>query len=124
MSSNSVTSVHVLDRFHGLEEEEGELLSSTDAVEGDEGSIGADKKWKPRGVGKWSLRGDSHDTIFSLGDWAWILRFSGAARLCGCSTSSSIIVLSNLPGLRSCDGEGGRYVVDGKRTSSGIFGNF
>jgi hypothetical protein len=43
-SSNSVTSVKVLDLFHGFEDVEGELLSSAEIVEGDEGSIGADRK--------------------------------------------------------------------------------
>lgn len=51
MSSNSVTSVHVLIRFQGFVDEEGEL-ESTEFVEGDDGSMGADKKWNPRGVGK------------------------------------------------------------------------
>lgn len=44
MSSNSVTSVKVLALFQGLVDEEGELLSSTEFVEGDDGSIGADRK--------------------------------------------------------------------------------
>ena len=52
MSSKSVTSVEVLLRFQGFEEDVGELVSSTEEEEGEEGRIGADKKWKPRGVGK------------------------------------------------------------------------
>lgn len=44
ISSNSVPSVQVLARFHGLDELEGELLSSIEAVDGDSGNIGADRK--------------------------------------------------------------------------------
>ena len=52
LSSKSVTSVEVLLRFQGFEEDVGELVSSTEDEEGEEGRIGADKKWKPLGVGK------------------------------------------------------------------------
>jgi hypothetical protein len=53
MSSNSVESVITLDRlFHGFEEFVGEALSSAEALDGEDGRIGAARKWKPLGVGK------------------------------------------------------------------------
>ena len=56
-----MTSVLTLWRFHAFEEiVDGELLSSKEAAEGDSGRIGADRKWNPRGVGKWSLWGVNH----------------------------------------------------------------
>lgn len=41
-------------------------------------------------------------------------------RLCWPSSSSSIIVLSDIPGRRASAGEGGRYVDSGKMTRSAI----
>ncbi len=56
MSSNSVASVTKLVRGHGSEllgeVMLAELLSSAESAEGEDGRTGADKKWKPRGVGK------------------------------------------------------------------------
>jgi hypothetical protein len=59
MSSNSVTSVMTLARFQRVELLVGDVDSSVESADGEEGRMGAERKWKPLGVGKWSLMGDS-----------------------------------------------------------------
>jgi len=109
-----VTSVITLDLllFHGFEDVEGELLSSAEMVDGEDGKIGAERKWKPLGVGKWSLSGDNQASILRFDVWLRSCLLSMA--YCVSSLSSSIIVLSDLPSLLACEGEGGLYVDEGK----------
>lgn len=70
----------------------------------------------PRGVGKWSLSGESQSAF--LGDLSRLFRTSIMDPLF--ESSSSIIVLSDLRRLRTCPGDGGVYVVAGKRSKVGI----
>ena len=79
----------------------------------------------PRGVGKWSLMGDSHCSIFST-DFDLFLRARSETGawdmdmvIVMSSPSSSIMGLRVLPCRRPW-GEGGRYVVAGKRIKSAI----
>jgi hypothetical protein len=58
-----------VDGSEGTDEDVSELVSSasySDIAEGVAGMIGAARKCMPRGVGKWSLMGDSHCSIFSI----------------------------------------------------------
>src|SRR5690349_20488165 len=117
MSSNSVASVIKLDRLKrfvdGFEDDDcGELLSSAETAEGDDGSTGAAMKWIPLGVGKWSLSGDSHCSIFRPEPFRFLIPRWWAACLGDMSSfSSSIIVLRRRPFPRPCEGEGSRYVA-------------
>lgn len=121
--------VEGIDGTDGTEEEVSEPVSSAsyaETAEGVEGMIGAARKCIPRGVGKRSLMGDSHCSIFSpdldlfipvrsaFGTWDIDIVIVIS------SPSSSIMGFSVLPSLRPC-GEGGRYVAAGKRMKSAIF---
>lgn len=112
-----------LARVHGAEEGVGDgmLSVSEDEVEG---GIGADMKWLPRGVGKWSLRGDSQSAIF--GDLSRLRRLSVIIEPRCDSSSSSIIVLSDFRRVLLCactGGGGGAYVVAGRKSNVAIFVN-
>jgi hypothetical protein len=76
--------------------------------------MGADMKWLPRGVGKWSLNGDSQSAM--LVDLSRPLRTSMIESRAD-SPSSSIIVLRDRCRLRACTGAGGLYVVAGRRSN-------
>ena len=80
-----------LSRFHGADDTWEYSLSLTE--DGDEGTIGADMKLFPRGVGKWSLIGENHFAC-SLGVGAPL----------EASSSSSIMVLSDRLLVRTCAG--------------------
>ena len=86
--------------------------------------MGADMKWLPRGVGKWSLSGESQSAFFGdlvlgdllLEDLSRPLRMSiNDPRFD--SSSSSNIVLSDRRRLWSCPADGGLYVVDGRKSN-------
>lgn len=102
----------------GADEAASDKLSVFD--EASEVHIGADMKWFPRGVGKWSLRGESHSALFGDLSWGDLFRPLSTAYLeakaeprIG-SSSTSIMVLSDGRLLSACpEDDGGRYVVDG-----------
>jgi hypothetical protein len=122
MSPRSVGCVAKLSLFHGAEDTWEYSLSDTD--EGDEGTIGADMKLLPRGVGKWSLIGENQfaflDSSWARGVGKWSLigesHFASldsscdssiVATLLEVSSSSSIMVLSERRLLMTCTGDGG-----------------
>jgi hypothetical protein len=121
-----------VDGTDGIEDDVSELVSSasySDMIDGVEGTIGAARKCIPRGVGKWSLMGDNHCSIFSIDFVLFLLVRSEMVRsgtmwdtamvIIISSLSSSIIGLRALAFLRPA-GEEGRYVVAGKRIRSAI----
>ena len=123
MSSNSVASVTTLSRlFHifveGVEEEVRELASSASEApspslamyDGVAGRTGAARKCMPRGVGKWSLRGESHCSIFSVDCLFLLLQSTTVSRSW---EGSSTMALRSLGGLLRACGEDGRKAVLG-----------
>jgi len=131
-SSKSVASVMKLCLVQGADDGAGELVSVSD--EDVDGQIGAERKWFPLGVGKWSLKGDRcHDAKELLGDLSWgdlfrplsICIFVAKLEPRWDSSSTSIIVLSEGRLLGTCpDVDAGRYTVDGKNSKEAIFNDF
>jgi hypothetical protein len=125
-SSKSVASVMKLSLVQGADDGASELSATEEASEV---HLGAAMKWLPRGVGKASLRGDSHNAVLGMLSWGSLFRpLSAALNEAKCeiriieSSSTSNIVLSDgrLLGTGPKD-DAGRYVVEGNCSIEVIF---
>jgi len=135
--------VPTLSLVHGPDEVCEYSLPLTDD-DGEAGMSGADMKWLPLGVGKWSLKGERQSAEMKwlpLGVGKWSLKGERQSAQLGAfgdgdrrrprssstsppsfidSSSSSIIVLRERRRRGTCTGDGALYVVAGKKSIDAI----